>query len=761
MLATGTRAMARSWTSTIVCSASALWLASSAGCKNDGADGAGAEQPPIAGSPAGLAGAAGRQESVAGAAGSDDPPIRTSDSVPLAGSGGDGAEVAVYALERVADCAEAEQRAREHALLAMNERLDEHLAAQLKHGSSPCASSAMPAGSPQSSPSPTGALPAPTAPGNSGADRATSTSMTNNQVAAVDEADFVKNDSKYVYAVLNGALRIIEAWPAASAREVARVAIEGTPKKLFVLDDRALVYVSVPRLAPGVNAANPVPPGTRFQAPGECTYGYDCELAGDGTATAVLIFDIADRSQPKLLRRLDLSGSLLAARRIGAAVHTVVVTPELMFPGVSYYANARGAGCGYKPDPEEVQTAYRDLRAKNEQIIRETSLAGFVPSVREGSTDYADLDCSAVYRETKPSGMGFTSLVSLDMTTDGAPSIATVMSKPGTVYASDKALYMSVTRTSDPYGSARASTVHKFRLGDLAEAPTAYVASGEIEGRVLNQFALDERDDRLRVASTNGRVPEPDTHSILSVLEEHDGTLQVVGKIDDIAPTEDIRSVRFDGDRGFVVTFKKTDPLYVFDLSKPTEPKIAGELKIPGFSTYMHMLDDTHLLTIGYDADEQGSFAYFDGVLLQIFDVSDLAAPALAHKVTIGTRGSSSEALTNHLAFTLFDGKLAVPMTICEGGGDGQQGTDLTFSGLLVYDVSVEQGFHERGRVAHPNKGMGYDDASCGNWWTNANSTVERSIFMENFIYSIARDVMRVQDLDAMGTDVAAVPFTP
>jgi hypothetical protein len=173
----------------------------------------------------------------------------------------------------------------------------------------------------------------------------------------------------------------------------------------------------------------------------------------------------------------------------------------------------------------------------------------------------------------------------------------------------------------------------------------------------------------------------------------------------------------------------------------------------------MHMLDAKHLLTIGYDAADQGDFAYFTGVLLQIFDVSDPANLKLAHKVSIGTRGTSSEALTNHLAFTLFQGKLAVPMTICEGGDDnGGYGSTMSFSGLMVFDVSVTDGIEERGRVAHPSVSNGsYDNAGCSSWWTRASSVVQRSVFMDDFVYSIAQDVVRVQNVDALGSDVASV----
>jgi uncharacterized secreted protein with C-terminal beta-propeller domain len=305
----------------------------------------------------------------------------------------------------------------------------------------------------------------------------------------------------------------------------------------------------------------------------------------------------------------------------------------------------------------------------------------------------------------------------------------------------------------------QASTVHQFRIGE-ARSLTGYQASGIVKGRVLNQFALDEDAGYLRMATTSGHAPSADTHSTMSVLQRQGPALVVTGKVDHIAPSEDIRSVRFDGSRGYVVTFKKTDPLYVFDLGNPKAPAITGELKIPGFSTYMHMIDSRHLMTIGYDADDQGSFAWFQGVMLQIFDVSNMAAPALVHKEVIGTRGSSSEALTNHLAFTYFAQKnlLALPMTVCEGGSGGSYGTNMTFSGLMVYDASAAGGFHLRGKVAHPQTATGgYDSGGCSNWWTQASSEVKRSVFMDDFVYSISERRVKVNGVGNRAADIAEV----
>src|SRR5262249_46833491 len=152
-------------------------------------------------------------------------------------------------------------------------------------------------------------------------------------------------------------------------------------------------------------------------------------------------------------------------------------------------------------------------------------------------------------------------------------------------------------------------------------------------------------------------------------------------------------------------------------LYQPDRPKILGELKIPGFSTYLHRIDPNHLLSIGFDANDHGDFAFFDGIILQLFDLTRPTEPQLMHKETIGTRGSSSEAATDHLAFNYFDDRklLAIPITICEGGGDGIFGNVLTFSGLLVYDATIENGFRRLGGVDHSGRG-----ARCeGRWWSD------------------------------------------
>jgi hypothetical protein len=574
--------------------------------------------------------------------------------------------------------------------------------------------------------------------------RARSASGTNDQVQGVDEADIVKNDGAYVYIVSSGALRIVEAL---HPRLLSVMPLSGDVRELLVQGDRAVAFV-----ATGGSGARP------------CTYGYDCSVAGDGSQTRLVVLDVADREHPRVVRRIDLSGSLIAARRIGNTVHTVVADGDA--PEPPYYETWPSQipmECRVKGmDAAAVRARFTQLEQDDEKKIRAVPV-GF-PTITEHGVSR---QLCEVMHTPLGDGKAFTSVVSFDLRDDRTPATtAVVQSRPGVVFASEQGLYFSVTHRrvgasiwyAFAEGQDELSDVHKFHIGK-APGETRYVGSGVVPGHVLNQFAMDEWYGYLRVATTRGHVPDPSADSSISVLAEADGgSLVRIGAVDHLAPGEDIRAIRFDGDRGYVVTFKKTDPLFVLDLHDPETPAVLGELEIPGFSTYLHRIDPTHLLSIGFDANDHGSFAFFDGVILQIFDVTRPTEPVLLHREKIGTRGSSSEAATDHLAFNYFAERnlLAIPMTVCEGGGDGTYGDRLAFSGLLVYDVTVDHGFRRLGGVDHGTKG-----ASCNTWWAAATSHVKRSIFMDDLVFSIATDRMKVQRLDRLGEDVGDIALAP
>jgi Secreted protein containing C-terminal beta-propeller domain distantly related to WD-40 repeats len=595
--------------------------------------------------------------------------------------------------------------------------------------------------------------------GAAGASGATEYSTTNTQVASVDEADYIKNDSNTIFVLSADGLHVVDAWPAAQTHEIAHLTLTGEPRRMYLLDNRLVVYTRVQATSKsgGAGSSNPSDQG--------CTYGYGCRFSSEGGHTLAVVFDVTNPASPAELVRYEMSGGYVDSRRIGSVVYSVVHdTGATQIPGLDYSLQATSY--------DDLQTKFNQRVADNNAKIDNTSDAYFLPwsnMTKPGGTATLSSDCQHALVAQNAQGASFVSLNAFDLTKLESPTRTVLGTSPGYVYSSATALYMAVDRTYEQdYASGgysysysyqpTDSFVHKFTLNGT---DTSYVGSVTLPGHILNQFAMDENNGVLRVASTKGWVPDTSVASFLTTFGEQSGKLSQLGQIGGIAPQEDIRSVRFDGNRGFVVTFKKTDPLFVFDLTDPAKPQTLGELLIPGFSTYMQPLDTNHMLAIGFTADDQGSFAYFNGIQIQIFDVTDLANPKLAWKTVIGTRGSNSEALTNHLAFNYFAPKkmLALPITVCEGGGNGVYAQNLTFAGLMVFDISLDTGITEHGRLPFLDPATVSASANCGTWWTDSKSLVKRSIFMDDWVYGFSDTQLRVAALANMSSVLQTVPL--
>jgi hypothetical protein len=664
-------------------------------------------------------------------------------------------------LEKVEGCGDLLARLRAGAVADLDAAIDSNLEAALGWRSVPFGLPGVlvPTGVP---------APAPTAPAaGDAAAGAPVFSGTNVQVAGVDEPDFVKTDGEYVYVAADGRLQILDARPAAETRRVSSTPIEGTPRRLLLHGDRVVVFSSLSAPPAPVPGPGPLPMPLLPLGGGECSYGYDCVPQGDGSPAKVTVLDVADRAAPRVLREITSSSSFLAARRIDGAVHLATSIAERLPAGVATWPESLPG------DERGIRAAFEALRARNRALVEAADLGAWLPVVRDvrhgPGGDVVDdgllASCEGFHASAEGRGASLLSVVSFPTSGDGELRATTVVGRPGFVYASQNALYVAA-----PVGEAWAwaepeeetTAIHAFSLASGPAPGSSYAGSAAVDGHVLSSFSLDEHAGHLRVATTIGHLAGPRLQNAVTVLRA-DGDLAPVGRVGGLAPGEDIRAVRFDGARGFVVTFRKTDPLFVLDLADPAAPRVAGELKVPGFSTYMQLMDPGHLLTIGYDAVEDGGFAWFQGILLQIFDVRDPAAPALLHREVIGTRGSSSAAATNHLAFNWFapKGLLAIPMTRCEGGApDGLFSDRMTFSGLMVYDVSTAGGFAYRGGVEHRAPEPPGTWGACGSWWTQSRSLVERSIFLDEFVLSFTPAELRVQGLGALGTDLARVDFT-
>ena len=273
-------------------------------------------------------------------------------------------------------------------------------------------------------------------------------------------------------------------------------------------------------------------------------------------------------------------------------------------------------------------------------------------------------------------------------------------------------------------------------------------------GAVLNQFSMDESRGYFRIATTIGRVSKSGggTSNNLYVLNS---TLGVVGSLEGLAPGEDIYSARFMGDRCYLVTFKKVDPLFVIDLEDPENPQVLGKLKIPGYSDYLHPYDENTLIGVGKETveAEEGNFAWYQGVKVSLFDVSDVSDPKELAKYEIGDRGTDSPALYNHKAFlfSLRRNLLVIPVLEAEIDSSDYSGLvpsnargEYVYQGAYVFNISREGGIQLRGRVTHVDDPQ---DFLKSGYWFESDLSVERSLYIEDVLYTFSFNLIKMNSL--------------
>ena len=436
-------------------------------------------------------------------------------------------------------------------------------------------------------------------------------SGTNNQVAGVEEADIVKTDGRFVYAVLDGELLVIDADPA-SLTVLSRTPIAGHATGLFLGDGTVTVVSNEwtwrDPVQPDDGVVESFASSMSIVTPAESSTMLVDRRWNSTSQVVVNVFDVADPAAPALVERTEIDGSLLAARAIGGSVYLVVEN------GDALHAAVAGG-----PLPEFLAAA-------------------------------------SVYVSAGGADGGLVTVARLS-TTDARPGIddaAVMVGMGSTVYASADAVYVAGTTWGG--GAGPTTSLMAFSLGDRIE----HLASGSVPGFVPDQFAMDEAaDGTFRIATQTGWWGRS-ASSAVHVLSRQGRDLVTLGSVTGIAPGEDLKSVRFIDDQAFVVTFEQVDPLFVIDLADPRNPRITGELKIPGFSSYLHPMEEGRLFGIGQgDSWNTGK--------LSLFDVSDPAAPAEVDAVTLGGSDgwASSEAAWDHHAFSWFatHGLLAVPVT--------------------------------------------------------------------------------------------------
>lgn len=601
-------------------------------------------------------------------------------------------------------------------------------------------------------------------------------SETNTQVAGVDEADIVKTDGQTIVGLFGQDLVSMDAWPPADLAEAARIKIPGQALGFYLVDDQAIVLSNVwgrPYYygeddAPMADVSEP---------------GMGSDIIDNGyydwpeTGTIITVVNLAGNSAT-IENQHFIAGSQLDSRRIGNQVYLALTHPRYI-PDLRYWPDTEIRG-----DSESaIRRAFENLRQKNVQTINALPLEWWLPQRytfdADGEIDESSqqplTNCNDIYTPSAFAGSrNLLSVITYDFKDDEV-SASTIHGDWSTVYASHNAFYLAATNwawnawwdESDSDVPEVLTQIHKFAFEDNGTAQ--YSSSGAVEGYTLNQFAFDEYQDHLRVATTLGRFWWRDGESTLqsqvAVLADNNGTLETVGLVDGLGKGETIYAVRFMGDKGYVVTFRQIDPLYVLDLSDPTAPSAVGELEIPGYSTYMHPIEDNHLLTIGRDVDLGGMDR---GLKLEIFDVRDPADPKSVLTEIIGNDwGTGSEALYDHKAFIYFAARklLAIPVS---GWGEVENGRREYQSALHVFRISPTS-ITPLGEISHLPL---YDDGgiarTCNDWsyWTQAN--VRRGIFMSNtnaddsiseYVYSVSNIGVLVHDVAALSDSAIGAVF--
>ena len=515
-------------------------------------------------------------------------------------------------------------------------------------------------------------------------------SSTNIQVAGVDEADIVKTDGEYIYTLSDGHISIVKAYPPETAVLVSTITFDKVyPTEFFINGDRLVVI--------GSQYDTRITP--YYSGPTDLYYP---ELFYETSKASMLIYDIHNKAHPTLLRDLTMTGEYFESRMTGDYVYFVIY-----------------------------QTAY---------IIYDTAV---LPKI------YSDGQASEVapsqihYYNGSSNYYQYTTFVAANVqNATEAPTYLTVMlGGTSSMYVSPSNIYVTF-REMD--GNTTIYRVH-FKDNNMT-----CEANGQVPGNELNQFSMDEYNDHFRIVTTAWR-----NYTQQNSLYVLDMNLSIVGRLENLGVTENLHATRFMGNRCYIVTFKKTDPLFVINVSDPTNPTVLGELKIPGYSDYLHPYDENHLIGVGKEAveAESGDFAWYQGIKIALFDVTNVSNPVQLANYPIGDRGSDSPVLSNHKAF-LFDktrNLLVLPVSVAKI--DASQypydvppyayGTTV-WQGAYVFNVTLTGGFNLTGRITHGTEGGGVPEVG---YWVN------RALYIENVLYTVSDRKVKMNNL----TDLAVI----
>ena len=587
-------------------------------------------------------------------------------------------------------------------------------------------------------------------------------STTNVQVENVDEPDYLKNDSKYVYIVSQNTLTIIDAYPAESAELILKIALDIESQwiqNMFLNDDRLIIFYN------GQSQDEIIPQFDFIPRPSYIP------------VTHALIVDVSNKNMPEIVNDYTIDGHFRDARMIGDYVYFVTNqnidyqyprfpiimerAEPLLIPDVFYFDNV------------ERFSNFNTLTAIDvfgNTINSETFLMGY-----SGTIYVSENNFYLTYQQNLPYGFyenssrdRFFDVVVPLLPQDVQDKIREIQLDPSMNSArqwseisevlQDSYNRMNQTQKENLFENIREALaeydvkiqeeslktiIHKISID---EENLEYQAKGSVPGRLLNQFSMDENNDRFRVATTIEYYSQYQGTVRSNAVYILDEDLKIVGGLDDIALDESIFSIRFMGDRLYLVTFQQIDPFFVIDLSSDT-PKILGELKIPGFSNYLHPYDDDHVIGVGRDTKEIGGGRVQQlGVKIALFNVSDVSNPKVIDDYIIGDASTHSEALNNHKAF-FFDKRkslLSIPISSDSKNLEGISAERIApdwnrWNGFYILSLDSKEGIDLKGTITHNENDSGF--YGMGN---------SRTFYIEDILYTVSDAFLKMNSIETL-----------
>jgi inhibitor of cysteine peptidase len=527
-------------------------------------------------------------------------------------------------------------------------------------------------------------------------------SDTNNQTLGVDEGDIIKTDGNYIYTLNQNRIHIVAANP---LKPTLIKTIDISDQRGYVTD----IYLSGEYLI-AIGSSN-----SYYGYPTEINAPFNMRVMPQYStpSTFVITYSLKDITNPILLQDYDFEGGYTSSRLVEGKLY--------MITNKSFY--------DWRIQP--VTPKFVDNRTKKATYI----------------------DLNSIYYFPDYVTPNFMLTIGIDLTTNEIDVKSYLGSAEG-VYVSNEHMYLTLTRYE--YGNQKNSglfmpnyetttSIYKFAYKD---GKIDYTAEGNVDGSILNQFSLDEYEGNLRIATTTGDMwdeANPSKNNVYIL----DSLLKPMGELTGLAEGERIYSTRFSGDRIYMVTFRQVDPFFVIDASEPTKPIVLGYLKIPGFSTYMHVLDENHVLGFGTETIELDGRVTTGGLKLSLFDVTNPAEPLEKMKQVIGAAGTNSDIAYNHkaLMISLSKGIMAFPINVSEVP------YVTNFSGAYVYRLTSDS-FSFMGKVTHQNSTTLLGEPPYQ--YYDYNYTINRLVYIEDYLYSVSGGKLVVTSLLTM-KDVSSV----